>query len=395
MVTTTAPQQTRSGMFLQSLLAMPDEENVIGCIQCGTCSGICPFGLWMEFTPRLVIAAMRMNELDEVLDTDSAWMCVSCYACAETCPQEIPLSGLLMTRLKEEMVLAERVPAELQTALVNSQRYGNPLGESPRKRADWAKGLESQVPILSKTKGPVEVLWFVGDYASFNPTLAAITQQTAQVFQTAGLDFGLLYEAEQNADNDVRRAGEEGLFEMLVEKNSAALDRARFKNILTTDPHTYNTLKNEYPASNGGLSVVHYTELLDELITTGELTLSKKLGYTVTYHDPCHLGRYNGIYDAPRRVIEATGCKLVEMPRTGDRALCCGAGGGRIWMEEVEVKERPSEARIREAVDVDGVEAFVVTCPKDITMYQDAVKTTGCEDRLVVKDLIELVAEAL
>ena len=143
-----------------------------------------------------------------------------------------------------------------------------------------------------------------------------------------------------------------------------------------------------------GLEVQHCTEFLADLLATGNLPL-RELRQNVTYHDPCYLGRYNGIYDAPRRVLEATGCELVEMPRHGDRALCCGAGGGRIWMEEGEVKERPSELRIREAVGVDGVQVFVVACPKDVTMYRDAVKTTSHEDRIVVKDLIELVHEAL
>jgi Fe-S oxidoreductase len=250
--------------------------------------------------------------------------------------------------------------------------------------------------IKDARKAEVEYLWFVGDYASYSPTLTNITEMTAEVFQQAGLDFGLMYEGEQNAGNDVRRVGEEGLFEMLVEKNMASLSKSTYQAIVTTDPHSYNTLKHEYPADiNGSRPILHYTELLDQLIASGQLKFSKKLGYKVTYHDPCYLGRYNGVYDAPRRVIEATGCELVEMPRHGDRALCCGAGGGRIWMEEGEVKERPSESRIREAVELEGVTDFVVACPKDVTMYQDAVKTTGHEDRLAVKDLIELVHEAL
>jgi Fe-S oxidoreductase len=140
---------------------------------------------------------------------------------------------------------------------------------------------------------------------------------------------------------------------------------------------------------------LHYTELLDELITSEQLKLSKSLGQKVTYHDSCYLGRYNSIYDAPRRVIEATGCEIVEMPRNREHALCCGAGGGRIWMEEVEVSERPSEARMNEAVQLEGVHVFAVACPKDITMYQDAVKTTGHEADMQIKDLIELVHEAL
>jgi Fe-S oxidoreductase len=261
-------------------------------------------------------------------------------------------------------------------------------------RAKWTQSLDPKV--RDARKESVEYLWFVGDYASYSPTLTAVTLKTAAVFQKADLDFGILYEGERNAGNDVRRVGEEGLFEMLVDKNSAVLGKCKFKTIVTTDPHSYNALKNEYPANgNGQPPVLHYTELLDQLIASGQLKFTKKLGYKVTYHDPCYLGRYNDVYDAPRRVIEATGCELVEMPRHGDRALCCGAGGGRIWMEEKDVKERPSEARVREAAALEGVQSLVVACPKDVTMFRDAVKTTGNEARLAVKDLIELVHEAL
>jgi Fe-S oxidoreductase len=236
----------------------------------------------------------------------------------------------------------------------------------------------------------------VGDYASYHANVIDITRKAAAVFQSAGLDFGILYDGERNAGNDVRRVGEEGLFEMLVDRNMAVLSRCDFQAIVTTDPHTYNTLKNEYPTEiRDQHQVLHHAELLDQLITSGQLEIKRKLGYKVTYQDPCYLGRYNGIYDAPRRVIEATGCTLVEMPRHGDRALCCGAGGGRIWMEEGEVRERPSEARIREAAGLDSVEVLVVACPKDIAMFKDAVKTTGYADRLKVMDLIELVYEAL
>jgi Fe-S oxidoreductase len=282
----------------------------------------------------------------------------------------------------------------LQDALANLGRYGNSFGQSERGRAKWTRALETKVK--DARKEAVEYLWFVGDYASYSASLTDITRMTAQLFQKIGLDFGIMYDGERNAGNDVRRVGEEGLFELLAEKNMASIETCDFQTIVTTDPHTYNTLKNEYSRNgSAGLSILHYTELLDQLLVSGELKPNKSLGYKVTYHDPCYLGRYNGVYDAPRRVIEATGCTLVEMPRHRDRALCCGAGGGRIWMDEGEIKERPSEARIREAVELDEVGVFVVSCPKDITMYRDAVKTTGYEDRLVVKDLIELVYESL
>ena len=296
--------------------------------------------------------------------------------------------------MRRHLVDQGQMDAMLQTALMNLGRYGNSFGQSDRMRAKWTQNL--QPAIKDARREPVEYLWFVGDYASYSPTLAEVTRKTADVFQMAGLNFGILYDAERNAGNDIRRVGEEGIFEMLAGKNMQALGKCKFETIVTTDPHTYNTLKNEYSWNgNGRPRILHYTELLDQLIASGQLKFNKKLDYKGTYHDPCYLGRYNGVYDAPRRLIRATGCELAEMPRHGERAFCCGAGGGRIWMEEKPGRERPSEIRVREAAALEGVQAFVVACPKDVTMFRDAVKTTGNESRLLVKDLIELVHEAL
>jgi Fe-S oxidoreductase len=322
------------------------------------------------------------------------WSCTTCGACVRECPILIEHVDTIVD-MRRYLVYEGHMDARLQEALANLGRYGNSFGQSDRARAKWTRALPAKIKDVRKE--PVEYLWFVGDYASYSAGLTDITAMTAAVFEHAGVDFGILYEGERNAGNDVRRVGEEGLFEMLVEKNLDAIGKAKFKAIVTTDPHSYNALKNEYPAANGNgrYPVLHYTELLDQLIADGRLKFSKKLDYKVTYHDPCYLARYNGVYDAPRRVISATGCGLVEMPRHGDRTLCCGAGGGRIWMEEGEMTERPSESRIQEAAALAGVTDFVVACPKDVTMFRDAVKTTGYEARLVVKDLIQLVHEAL
>jgi Fe-S oxidoreductase len=289
-------------------------------------------------------------------------------------------------------VIEGLIDSELQDALTNLGRYGNSFGQSPRKRAQWTRDFDPA--IKDATREEVEYLWFVGDYASYNPALAELTGATARVPQKAGLDFGVMFKGENHSGNDVRRVGEEGLFEMLVEKNLSALERCQYQTIITTDPHTYNTLKNEYPFQEPQ-TILHYSELLEMLLAQGRLTFTNPLNYQVTFHDPCYLGRYNGIYEAPRTVIKATGCQLVEMPRSKDLALCCGAGGGRIWMDEGEFEERPSENRIKEALQLAGVDRFVVACPKDVTMFSDAVKTTGSEGKLVVKDLIELVEEAL
>nr|MBC8255553.1 (Fe-S)-binding protein [Ardenticatenia bacterium] len=321
------------------------------------------------------------------------WSCTTCGACVRECPLLIEHVDAIVD-MRRYLVDEGQMDAMLQEALANLGRYGNSFGQSERARAKWSQPIKPKIKDARKEE--VEYLWFVGDYASYSTSLTDITRKTAEVFEKAGLDFGIMYDAERNAGNDLRRVGEEGLFEMLREKNSMALSKSKFQAIVTTDPHSYNTLKHEYPDDViNGRPVLHYTELLDQLIASGRLTFSKQLDHKVTYHDPCYLGRYNGVYDAPRRVIRATGCELVEMPRHGDRAFCCGAGGGRIWMDEGEIQERPSEVRIIEAADLNGVQAFIVACPKDISMYQDAVKTTGHEDRLAVKDLIELVHEAL
>lgn len=373
------------------------------CVRCGRCQDNCPaFASGLKFSPKDLMTKLDQHLWERangrqlhggIVTAEELWACTSCRACSQVCPVFVDhLSSIL--DLRRYLVNEGEIDLQLQDALANLARYGNSFGKSERMRAKWTQPVQPKVK--DARREAVEYLWFVGDYASYSASLSDITRKTAEVFQNAGLDFGILYDGERNAGNDVRRVGEEGLFEMLVERNNTVLSKCDYQAIVTTDPHSYNTLKNEYPAnSNGRHPVVHYAELLDKLITSGQLSFSGKLDYTVTYHDPCYLGRYNGVYDAPRRVIAATGCKLVEMPRHGDRALCCGAGGGRIWMEEGDIKERPSEIRVREALELDAVQALIVACPKDVTMFSDAVKTTGHEEHLAVKDLIELVYEAL
>jgi Fe-S oxidoreductase len=384
------------------------------CTECGRCQDVCPaYNSGSPLSPKLLIMNLRHNLEErgaalsagktngvlsksltgEVIGEEALWGCTTCYACDQECPLFIGHVNPIVD-MRRYLIVEGRMDKLLQGALANLGRYGNSLGQSDRMRAKWTANL--QPPVKDARREPVEYLWFVGDYASYSPALTEITRKTAEVFNKAGLNFGILYDAERNAGNDVRRVGEEGIFEMLVDKNMQALSKCKYETIVTTDPHTYNTLKNEYPFDGDSRpKILHYTEVLEQLIDSGQLVLSKKLDYTVTYHDPCYLGRYNGIYDAPRNLLRAIGCALVEMPRHGDRAFCCGAGGGRIWMEEKPGKERPSEIRIREAAALETVQAFVVACPKDVTMFRDAVKTTGNESRLQVKELIELVHEAL
>jgi Fe-S oxidoreductase/nitrate reductase gamma subunit len=380
------------------------------CAECGRCDRSCPAtASGSPLQPQQIIHKIKEHMVHrglmppngdptpklvgDVITEKEIWACTTCMACMNRCAvwnEQVPL----IVALRRHLVSEGQVERTVQDMLGNLQRYGNSFGKSDRLRARWTQ--TSGLKIKDARKEAVEYLWFVGDYASYDPRCEDITKKTARVFAQAGLDFGLLYEAERNAGNDVRRVGEEGLYEMLRDKNQQALGKAQFKKIVTTDPHTYHTLKNEYPWNGNRPEVQHYTEVLDGLIRAGKLPLKKPLTGRVTYHDPCYLGRYNGVYDAPRRVLQALGLEVVELPRCRDRSFCCGAGGGRIWMEDAEkVQERPAENRIREAVALADVPTFVVACPKDLAMFRDAVKTTGNEGKLVVKDLAELVAEAM
>ncbi len=385
------------------------------CAECGRCDRACPAtAAGYPLEPQQIAQKIKRHMMETglaragaaggngngapklvggVITEAELWACTSCMACMNRCAvwnEQIPL----IVALRRHLVSQGAVERTVQDMLANLTRYGNSFGKSDRMRARWVQS--SGLKIKDARKEPVEYLWFVGDYASYDPRCEDVTRKTARIFAQAGLDFGLLYEAERNAGNDVRRVGEEGLFEMLRDKNLQAFAKAKYRAIVTTDPHTLNTLKNEYPWNGDRVPVRHYTEVLDELLRTGRLTLKKRLAGRVTYHDPCYLGRYNGIYDPPRRVLRALGLEVVEMPRTRDRSHCCGAGGGRIWMEDKEkIVERPAENRIREAVALGDVPTFVVACPKDIAMFRDAVKTADAEGRLAVRDIAELVADAM
>jgi Fe-S oxidoreductase len=392
---------------------------VEACTWCGKCQEACPGrNSGLPLSPRDLVQAIDSQLLrtprradgptpslhESLVRPEELWACCTCRACEDICPVFVEHPRLIVD-LRRHLVDAGQVDEGLQDALTAFQRYGNSFGQSARKRPEWAKPLGFKLKDARKEE--VECLWFVGDYASYDQRAQDVTRAIAKTLHHAGVDLGLLFEKEQNAGNDVRRIGEEGLFAMLREKNCKELVKARFRRLLTSDPHTYNSLKNEYggdglsgeqdPASAmPSVPVLHYTELLDELLRDGKLTPARQLDYVVTYHDPCYLGRFNGVYDAPRRVLRALGVTLLEMPRNRRNSFCCGAGGGRIWMKDTPgIEERPAENRVREALALPGVQCLVVACPKDLVMFQDAVKTVGAERRLRVVDLGELVFESL
>jgi len=399
MVDTVIPtKENFSNQFYSSLFDVEDGERFKQCIQCASCSGACPFGYLMAFPPGKMIAYLRAEMFDRVIESDTVWMCVSCYACTEICPQKIPVTPGLMTRAKEELLLAGNVPTELQDALMNTQRYGNPLGESPRKRADWAKNLSTEIPIMRLIKRPVDVLWFVGDYPSYHPRVQQSTKALARILQALGVDFGILG-PDENSDGDSQRlAGERGLFEMIAEKNGRVFSKFEFNKIITTDPHAYNALKNEYPALDISYPVQHYTEFLAERIDDLKPLLNEDGHVRVTYHDPCYLGRVNEVYDPPRELLNIIpGVEFVEMSHNRTNSLCCGGGGGGMWLDGFQWEKghvRLSEWRIREAVSA-GAEILVVACPYEQPRFEDAIKMVQDASGMIVKDIAEMIVSAM
>lgn len=383
------------------------------CTKCGRCHEACPANaVGAPLSPRDVILSLRefankalnAKELPPAAELDihgkgvgqvfmeTLWSCRTCLACVEICPvaiEHVPIIVQMRRKLVEE---GEMEPI-LQKTLQTIHKSGNSFGESKRKRAAWTKALPFE--IKDARKEPVDLLWFVGDYASFDPRNQKVTQSFARLMHRAGVDFGLLFEGELNAGNDVRRVGEEGLYELLASSNIGTLQACDFKSIVTTDPHSFNTIRNEYPDFGGQFEIQHYTTVAKQLIEDGRLKLKKKLDYRVTFHDPCHLGRYNKGYDAPREVLNLLGCELVEMGRNRDNSFCCGAGGGRIWIPDPVGLEKPSQNRMKEAGAIEGLQVFVVSCPKDLTMFEDALKTSGFEGKFVVRELIELIDECV
>jgi Fe-S oxidoreductase len=390
------------------------------CTKCGKCHEACPArASGYPLSPRDLVLDLRefaegslgiraglgrgplfdakASILGDPIRPETLWSCMQCMACVEICPvgiEHVPI----INQMRRGLVERGEMDNLLQQTLETIYTSGNSFGEPKRKRARWAKELGFEMKDARKTS--CEYLWFVGDYASLDPRNQRNTQALARILHDAGVDFGILYDAEKTAGNDVRRAGEEGLFTSLAEENIEAITGCDFKRILTSDPHSYNTLKNEYPelgASWSAGDVLHHSELLVELLRTGRIEPRKRLDYRVTYHDPCTLGRYNGVFEQPRQVITSLGIELVEMPRNRDNSYCCGAGGGRIWMKELKAEgaQRPSENRIDEAVALGGIDYFVVACPKDVTMYEDAIKTSGHAADIALREISELVLEAL
>jgi len=401
------------------------------CTKCGRCSSACPANAsGRDLDPRNVVLDLKeyrdaRNAGDaavpivadggtSVIDSRTMESCMACMACMDACPVDIEHLKSF-TRMNRQLVDEGDVDANLQETFQNVMRDGNTFGNPQRDRGAWTDDLGFDVDDAREKS--VEYLWYVGDYPSFDERNKAVARSLATLFEHADVEYGILYDDEQYDGNDIRRVGEEFLFLQQASHHVETFEDCEFDKIVCTDPHSYNTFKNEYPevdfgkfdddpmmdapvdGSWDGAPVLHWTQVVEELVASGALGLSgSDLDYTVTYHDPCHLGRYNDEYEAPRDLIEATGCELVEMPRNRDNSFCCGGGGGGLWLDFAD-EPKPSEERLREALEdttaSDAVEKFVVACPMCLTMYEDGRKTGGYEDDIEVVDVAELLVEAV
>ena len=356
------------------------------CYQCATCTGSCPWGWVNPLNMRLLIRLAQFGL--EGYEGDDLWRCTTCNTCRLRCPRDVGIIELVRS-VRTMMHESGLIPKTLRGALANVATDGNPWAGSRADRNAWAKEI---LPAFDPAVH--EYLLFGCCMPSYDARSRKIAQAAVRVLRAAGVTVGVLGTEESCCGESVRRSGNEELFGRLAEDNGALFARAGVKKILTLSPHCYHTFKNEYPEVGHKFEVVHITELMAELLRKGKLRLGKPLDVTVTYHDPCYLGRHNGVFDAPREVLAALpGVKVEEMWRTRQMSLCCGGGGGRMWIE-TKVGERFGDLRVPEAVAV-GATVLTTACPYCVNMLESSRVSLDLEDKIQVKDLTELVAESL
>jgi Fe-S oxidoreductase/nitrate reductase gamma subunit len=390
------------------------------CIRCGRCQENCPAFLTEKpLNPKEVIQNLKRaflnksrlfwenlrswgseekpkEEEEELLigtyvEENAIWSCTTCGACVEHCPVFIEQFPKLIEMRRYLTLMESRFPQELQTAFKNMENNSNPWGIGMHMRGDWAK----EIGLKTLAEDPdVEYLFFVGCAGSFDDRNKKVAIAISKLLTFVGIKHGILGVEEGCCGDSARRLGNEYLYQIMVQQNIETMKNYNVKKIITMCPHCYNTLKNEYPQFGGNFEVYHYVEVFSKLINEDKIKPVKSLDTEVTYHDSCYLGRYNGLYEEPRSIIRSLNPKAIkEMPRSRAYSLCCGGGGGRFWMEE-HLGRRINHERFSD-VQKTGAQTVITSCPFCLTMLSDAVKEKGFEDQYVVKDLAELLKEAL
>ena len=359
------------------------------CFQCGLCDVVCPWNRVRTFSMRKIVreATFGLTEIE----SEDIWRCTTCGRCPQQCPRDVKQidSGVSLRRIATEYGVFPAPVKAVRTVSASLNDEGNPLGEERQKRANWAEGLS----VKTFTEG-MDLLYFPGCYLSYDPRLKKVAKATADILHRAGVDYGILGSKENCCGESIRKTGDEALFKRLARENIKTFVDNGVKRILVSSPHCYHTFKNEYPEFRVNFEVVHIAQYLSELIKEGKLELSKEYGKKVAYHDPCYLGRHNGIYDEPREALKKVpGLELKEMADSRVDSLCCGGGGGRIWMETPK-GERFSDLRVEQAIGA-GAEVLATSCPYCIANFEDSRLTLDVAGKIEVKDITEIIAEAI
>jgi len=359
------------------------------CFQCGLCDVVCPWNRVRIFSIRKIVREAAFGMTD--IESEDIWRCTTCGRCPQQCPRDVKQieSGVALRRIATEYGVFPATARPIRGVRGSLAGEGNPLNEERKKRADWAEGLS----VKAFAEG-MEILYFPGCYLSYDSRLKKVARATADLLNRAGVDFGILGTKENCCGESIRKTGDEEVFKRLARENIKTFIDHGVKKILVSSPHCYHTFKHEYPEFRVNFEVVHISQFLFELINAGRLELNKAYGKRVAYHDPCYMGRHNGIYDEPREVIKRVpGLELIEMAESRADSLCCGGGGGRIWMETPR-GERFSDLRLEQAIAA-GAEVLATSCPYCIANFEDSRLTTGVADTIEIKDIAEIVRAAI
>jgi Fe-S oxidoreductase len=366
-----------------------EKYELFGCIQCGKCTGGCPVALNSPLNiRRLMQEALVRDNLECIFEKEELWACSSCKTCTIRCPRQLRPSDLIVG-MRTALIEEGHIPKTIIDALESAYKYGNPWGAMKNERSEWAEGLDLKV---FSQGDQAEHLYFLCCTAAYDTRVQNVARSMVACFRSVGLDFAILGNEEACCGSEIRRMGEEGIFEMLMEQNTEGFKNSDVSSIVTTSPHCYNAIKNDYGQED--LMVRHYTQVLVEAIEQNN-PFSRKMEKVITYHDPCFLGRQNEIFDEPRTILKSIpGITFIDFDRSREKSLCCEGGGGRMWVEASDQGPRSAEIRVRDAVDM-GAEIIATACPFCLLTLEDAVKTTGYEEKMKVMDISEILVEAI
>lgn len=362
-------------------------ETLTKCMQCGLCSALCPWpAVDSPFRTRKLIRMGQMG-LEGFESDDILYACTTCRLCVENCPRGVKIIDVVKA-MRAMIGETGAAPSMLRTIMGSIHSNGNPWSEPREKREKWTEGLD-----VPRFQDDTEYFLSVCCTSAYDPRSQAIAKALVKVLNAAGVSYGIIGNEESCCGEALRKIGDEEQFLSLAEKNINLFNSKGVKKIITTSPHCFATFTQEYPELGAEFEVMHYTQLLKQLMDEGKLSLKGDYGKKVIYHDPCYLGRHTKVYDEPRALLGATGAEVMEFDRNKGMALCCGGGGGRLWME-AEPEQRFSTHKVREA-DAKGAEVICMTCPYCVNMFADSAKGENVDEKIAVKDLAEILAENL